>query len=67
MIWDVHPGFFFLPGSGFRGQKSTGSRSRNIATLQVRREGGTYHDTASLVGDVPDLEARKEQDTDPDP
>jgi hypothetical protein len=28
---------------------------------------GTYQNTAPLVGDVPDLEARKEQDTDPDP
>ncbi len=29
-------------------------------------KGGTYHDSATLVGDVPDLEARKEQDTDPE-
>jgi hypothetical protein len=29
-------------------------------------EGGTYHDSATLVGDVPDLEARKEQDPDPE-
>jgi hypothetical protein len=36
-------------------------------TLEVRREGGTYHNTATLVGDVLDLEARKEQDTGPDP
>jgi hypothetical protein len=27
---------------------------------------GTYHNTAALAGDVPDLENRKEQDTDPE-
>ncbi len=44
----------------------SGSVPKYCTTLEVRLGEGTYHDTATLVGDVPDLEARKEHDTDPE-
>jgi hypothetical protein len=47
MIWDVHPGSRDHPGSRIRTPHNT-----------LWREGGTYHDSATLVGDVPDLEAQ---------
>jgi hypothetical protein len=34
------------------------SDPQHCTKLQVRNRGGTYHNTATLVGDVPDLQSQ---------
>jgi hypothetical protein len=54
----------FIPDPGVKTAPDPGSATLPQHCKQGVK-GGTYH-AATLAGDVPDLEARKEQDTDPD-